>query len=139
MHLGGSESFICSAHPVAQDIVLNMVSLDYDDTLQAAAGEQAEQIRKNLMAKHSGEYLLAVEGNAPTRDDGVYCMVGGDSFLNILKETAAHAKAIVAWGSALPTAACRRPIPIPPVPNRFRKSCPAAPSSTFPAARPLPR
>lgn len=94
-----SESFIRSAHPVAQDIVLNMVSLDYDDTLQAAAGEQVEQIRKDLMAKHAGEYLLAVEGNAPTRDDGVYCMVGGDSFLNILKETAARAKAIVAWGS----------------------------------------
>jgi hydrogenase small subunit len=33
-----SESFIRSSHPVAQDVVLNMISLDYDDTLQAAAG-----------------------------------------------------------------------------------------------------
>ncbi|HTT63363.1 MAG TPA: twin-arginine translocation signal domain-containing protein, partial [Bryobacteraceae bacterium] len=27
-----SESFIRSSHPIAQDVVLNMISLDYDDT-----------------------------------------------------------------------------------------------------------
>ena len=94
-----SESFIRSSHPIAQDIVLNMISLDYDDTLQAAAGEQVEEIRKKVMKEFKGQYILAVEGNAPTKDGGVYCTVGGESFLNILKETAADAKAIVAWGS----------------------------------------
>ncbi len=94
-----SESFIRSAHPVAQDIVLNMILLDYDDTLQAAAGFQVEEIRKKVMKEHPGQYILAVEGNAPTKDGGVYCTVGGDTFLNVLKETAAGAKAIVAWGS----------------------------------------
>ncbi len=94
-----SESFIRSSHPIAQDIVLNMISLDYDDTLQAAAGFQVEAIRKKLIKDHPGGYLLAVEGNAPTKDGGVYCTVGGDTFLNVLKETAEHAKAIVAWGS----------------------------------------
>jgi hydrogenase small subunit len=94
-----SESFIRSSHPIAQDVVLNMISLDYDDTLQAAAGFQVEEIRKKLMKDHPGEYILAVEGNAPTKDGGVYCTVGGDTFLNILLETAEHAKAIVAWGS----------------------------------------
>jgi hydrogenase small subunit len=94
-----SESFIRSSHPIAQDVVLNMISLDYDDTLQAAAGFQVEEIRKKLIKNHPGGYLLAVEGNAPTADGGVYCTVGGDTFLNVLKETAEHAKAIVAWGS----------------------------------------
>ena len=94
-----SESFIRSAHPVAQDVVLNMISLDYDDTLQAAAGFQVEEIRRKIMKDYPGEYLLAVEGNAPTRDGGVYCTVGGDTFLNILTETAEKAKAVVAWGS----------------------------------------
>jgi hydrogenase small subunit len=51
------------------------------------------------MKDSKGQYLLAVEGNAPTRDGGVYCTVGGQTFLSILKETAADAKAIVAWGS----------------------------------------
>ena len=94
-----SESFIRSSHPIAQDVILNMISLDYDDTLQAAAGYQVEEIRKKLIKEHPGGYLLAVEGNAPTADGGVYCTVGGDTFLNVLKETAEHAKAIVAWGS----------------------------------------
>ena len=37
-----SESFIRSAHPLAKDVVLSMLSLDYDKTLMAAAGHQAE-------------------------------------------------------------------------------------------------
>jgi hydrogenase small subunit len=94
-----SESFIRSSHPIAQDVVLNLVSLDYDDTLQAAAGAQCEAIRKKIMKEYAGKYILAVEGNAPTKDGGVYCTVGGDTFLNILKETAEGAMAVVAWGS----------------------------------------
>lgn len=94
-----SESFIRSSHPIAQDVVLNMISLDYDDTLQAAAGFQVEEIRKRIMKEYPGKYLLAVEGNAPTRDGGVYCTVGGDTFLNVLRETAEGAKAVIAWGS----------------------------------------
>ncbi len=94
-----SESFIRSAHPIAADIVLNMISLDYDDTLSAAAGFQLEAVRKRIMKEYKGKYILAVEGNAPTKDNGVYCMVGGDSFLNVLKETAEDAMAIISWGS----------------------------------------
>ena len=94
-----SESFIRSAHPIAQDVVLNLISLDYDDTLQAAAGYQMEEIRRRIMKEYAGNYLLAVEGNAPTKDGGVYCTVGGQTFEQVLKETAAGAKAVVAWGS----------------------------------------
>ena len=94
-----SESFIRSSHPIAQDVILNMISLDYDDTLQAAAGFQAEDIRKKIMREHPGGYIVAVEGNAPTADGGVYCTIGGETFLSILQETAADAKAVVAWGS----------------------------------------
>jgi hydrogenase small subunit len=94
-----SESFIRSSHPIAQDVVLNMISLDYDDTLQAAAGDQVEEIRKKIMKDFKGKYLLAVEGNAPTKDGGVYCMINGQSFLDVLKETAEDAYAVISWGS----------------------------------------
>jgi len=94
-----SESFIRSSHPIAQDVILNMISLDYDDTLQAAAGHQVEEIRRRVIAEHAGEYVLAVEGNAPTKDGGVYCTVAGQSFLELLRETAEHARFVVAWGS----------------------------------------
>ena len=39
-----SEAFIRSAHPLAKDVILSMISLDYDDTLMASAGYQAEAI-----------------------------------------------------------------------------------------------
>src|SRR5450432_3088351 len=55
-----SESFIRSSHPIAQDVLLNMISLDYDDTLQAAAGDQCEAIRKKIMKEYKGQYILAV-------------------------------------------------------------------------------
>ena len=94
-----SESFIRSAHPITKDIIFNMISLDYDDTLQAAAGHQAEQIREQIMEEYAGEYVLAVEGNAPTKDGGVYCTVAGRTFLDILQETAENAAFVIAWGS----------------------------------------
>jgi hydrogenase small subunit len=76
-----------------------MISLDYDETLQAAAGFQAEEIRKRIIKDYPGEYVLAVEGNAPTRDGGVYCTIGGETFENILLESAEKAKVVIAWGS----------------------------------------
>ncbi len=94
-----SESFIRSSHPIAQDIILNMISLDYDDTLQAAAGHQVEEIRKQVIRDYPGQYVLAVEGNAPTADGGVYCTVAGETFENILRESAEHARFVISWGS----------------------------------------
>ena len=66
-----SESFIRSAHPLAKDVVLSMISLDYDDLLMAAAGHQAEEILEEIMVKYKGQYILAVEGNPPLNEDGM--------------------------------------------------------------------
>ena len=94
-----SESFIRSSHPIVSDIILNKISLDYTETLQAAAGKQAEEALHNTMKKYKGEYLMLVEGSIPTKDDGIYCCIGGRSSLDIFREAAKDAKAIVAWGS----------------------------------------
>ena len=82
-----SESFIRSAHPLAADIILSMISLDYDDTIMAAAGHQAEAIIEDVMAKYKGNYLLAVEGNPPLNEDGMYCIVGGRPFVEQIRHT----------------------------------------------------
>lgn len=94
-----SESFLRSAHPLTSDIILNMISLDYHNTLSAAAGDQLEEVRRQIMKDHKGKYILAVEGNAPTKDGGVYCTINGKTFLHELKETAEDAMAVIAWGS----------------------------------------
>jgi hydrogenase small subunit len=94
-----SESFIRSSHPIVADIVLDKISLDYTETLQAAAGRQAEEALQETMKKHKGEYLMLVEGSIPTEEGGVYCCIAGRTALDILKQAAAGAKAIIAWGS----------------------------------------
>jgi hydrogenase small subunit len=94
-----TESFIRSAHPLAADVVLSMISLDYDDTLMAAAGEQVEQALEDTIKKHKGNYILAVEGNPPIGDDGVFCIPGGKPFVEKLKHAAKDCLAVIAWGS----------------------------------------
>jgi len=94
-----SESFIRSSHPIVADIILDKLSLDYSETLMAAAGFQAEQAMHKTMKDHHGEYVLCVEGSVPNEADGVYCMIGGKTSLDILKEAAEGAKAVICWGS----------------------------------------
>jgi hydrogenase small subunit len=94
-----SESFIRSAHPLAKDVVLSMLSLDYDDTLMASAGFQAEEIMEETIRKYKGRYILAVEGNPPLNEDGMYCIVGGKPFVERLRYAAKDCAAVIAWGS----------------------------------------
>lgn len=76
-----TESFIRSYHPVAKDLVLSMISLDYDDTIMAAAGQQAEDALAETMEKYKDNYIVAVEGNVPLYQGGVNCIPGGETFL----------------------------------------------------------
>jgi len=94
-----SESFIRSSHPIVADIIFDYLSLDYTETLQAAAGHQAEQALHDTIKNFAGQYVLLVEGSVPTKDNGVYCTIGGRSAEQILEEVAADAAAIIAWGS----------------------------------------
>lgn len=94
-----SESFIRSSHPMVADILLDKISLDYTETLMAASGVQAEEALKNTMTKYKGQYILCVEGSVPVAADGVYCMIGGKTSMQILEEAAEGAAAIIAWGS----------------------------------------
>ena len=94
-----SESFIRSDHPIVADIILDKISLDYTLTLMAASGHQAEAAKQDTMKKYYGEYILCVEGSVPLGDDGNYCCIGGRSAKDLLIESAAGAKAIIAWGS----------------------------------------
>ena len=94
-----SEAFIRSAHPLASDVILSMISLDYDDTIMASAGHQAEAIVDEIVNKYKGEYILACEGNPPLNEDGMFCIIGGKPYLEQLKYAASNCKAIISWGS----------------------------------------
>ena len=96
---GCSESFIRSDHPLVADLILENISLDYSDTLMAASGHNAEEAKQESMKENYGNYILVVEGAIPMKDDGVYCTIAGRSAIDILKESAAGAAAIITYGS----------------------------------------
>ena len=94
-----SESFIRSSHPIVADVIFDAISLDYTETLMAASGKQAEKSRDDTIKNNQGKSILLVEGSIPMAGDGAYCMIGGKSAEQILKEAAAGAAAIIAWGN----------------------------------------
>src|SRR5438270_13944335 len=73
-----SESFIRSSHPLVADVLLDSISLDYSETLQAAAGKQAEKSLADTIKNYPGQYILLVEGSVPMKDEA-YCTIGGRS------------------------------------------------------------
>jgi hydrogenase small subunit len=96
---GCTESLLRSEHPTLDKLILDMISLDYHETLMAAAGHQVEAARQSAMKDNKGKYILVVEGAIPTKENGIYCKIGGRTAIELLKETAADAAAVIAIGS----------------------------------------
>jgi hydrogenase small subunit len=96
---GCTESLLRAHHPTLENLILDMVSLDYHETLSVAAGHQAEEARRASMQENFGNYLLVVDGSIPTKDGGIYCKVANRTIQEHLVEAAEGAAAIVAIGS----------------------------------------
>jgi hydrogenase small subunit len=96
---GCVESVVRTSEPTIGDLVLDVVSLDYQHTLMAAAGYQAEKALQDSMAANRGKYLLVVTGSVPLAANGVYTTIGGRTAKVILEEAAAGAAAVIAVGA----------------------------------------
>jgi hydrogenase small subunit len=96
---GCTESLTRSHKPSIESLIFDFISLDYHHTLQAASGEAAELAREQAMHAHKGKYILLVDGSIPTKDGGVYSTIAGMTNLDMLKQVAADAAAIVSIGT----------------------------------------
>ena len=96
---GCTESLLRPSHPTLEHLLLDLISLDYHETLSAGAGHQAEASMKKSMKENAGKYILVIEGAIPLKDKGIYCMVGGRPFVDIVREVAEKAAAIISIGS----------------------------------------
>ena len=96
---GCTESLLRATHPTVEELVLDLISLDYSETLCAAAGHQVEKSLEDSAKANDGKYILVVEGSIPTRDNGVYCKIAGRTALEILNDYGPRAAAIIAIGS----------------------------------------
>ncbi len=96
---GCSEALTRSQSPTLIDLVLHKISIEYHETLSAAAGFQAEENKARIMQEYAGQYVLVVEGAIPTAAGGIYCTIGGRTALDLLQEAAQGAAAIIATGN----------------------------------------
>jgi hydrogenase small subunit len=96
---GDTESFLRATNPTAAHLILNVISLNYQETLMAAAGHQAEKNLEDVVKNQKGKYLAVVEGGIPLKDGGVYCTVGGRTAIDIAREVCGNAMATIAVGN----------------------------------------
>ncbi len=95
---GCTESLTRSNAPSIESLIFEAISLDYQHTIMAAAGDNADQARLNAMKQNWGKYLVIVDGSIPLGNPG-YGTIGGVSNRDMLLETARGAAAIIAVGT----------------------------------------
>ena len=96
---GCSESLLRTSAPSVANLILDLISLDYHETLFAAAGAQAEEALDAAVRKYSGKYVCIIEGAIPTKDGGIYCKIAGRTATDLAKDIGLKAGAIIAIGS----------------------------------------
>lgn len=94
---GNTESFLRAHDPGVAEIILDILSVDYHETIMAAAGQQAEAAKEAVLEE--GGHIVVVEGSVPTADGGVYCTIAGKTAIQHLEEAADGAAAIINVGT----------------------------------------
>ncbi len=94
MDTGCTESFIKATYPSTAELVMEILSVDYHETIMAAAGEQSEEILRKSISE--GGYICIVEGGIPTKPG--YGRIGRKDMMDVMREVAANATAIIAIG-----------------------------------------
>ncbi len=98
---GNSEALLRSSAPTVDDLIFDVLSLEYHETLQAAAGHESDKQLEEAIEHFKGKYLLFVEGAIPMANDGRYGTIGasGETFHEHLMRMSKDAAAIVAVGT----------------------------------------
>ena len=103
---GCSEALLRSSYPNVDDILLETISLEYHETLMAAAGHQAEENLEAVLKRaadkdHPEKFICVLEGAIPRGMDGKYMTIGphGKTALELAKHVTAKAGANICMGS----------------------------------------
>lgn len=94
---GCSESLLRAANPTVAEIVLDILSVDYHETIMAPSGKQAEKSLEDAIAP--GGHIVIVEGSVPTGAGEIYCTIGGKTAVSLLEHAAKGAAAVIAVGN----------------------------------------
>ncbi len=103
LHLGEctgcSEALLRSSYPFPDDLLLETLSVEYHETIMAAAGHQAEENLHAAVKKYNGKFICVVEGAIPTIYTGAYGKIGNRTFLEIAKDVCPKAAAVICLGT----------------------------------------
>jgi len=96
---GCSEALLRSQYPYVDELVLEILSIEYHETIMAASGQQAEDQLHMAMKKYNGKFICVVEGAIATAHEGGYGKISGRTFLEIAKDVCPKAAAVIAIGA----------------------------------------
>jgi hydrogenase small subunit len=96
---GCTESLTRSFSPTIEDMIFDLISLDYHETLMAASGFPAEEAMAEAMKENEGKYIVVVDGSVSTADGGVYSTNAGKTNLQTLQEVAAGSAGVISVGT----------------------------------------
>ena len=96
---GCTETLLRPSQPDLATLILDIISLDYHETVMAPSGKDAELALEEAMKANEGKYVLVVEGSIPTKDNGKYLKIAGKWGIDFLNEVAAKSAAVIAIGS----------------------------------------
>ncbi|MDR0514488.1 MAG: hydrogenase small subunit [Coriobacteriaceae bacterium] len=96
---GCTESFAQVDTPDAATVVLEMISLNYSETLSAGAGFSLEEAKEQTIKECAGKYILVYEGAVLEGWEGQALRVADTPGTETLIEAAENAFAVVALGS----------------------------------------
>lgn len=93
---GCMESTIRSGTDTIEELVLQLLSVDYNELLMAPSGQAAD---KALADANAQPHILVVNGSIPKGENGAFCTIGGKSAEQVLRESAERATAVLAVGA----------------------------------------
>ena len=101
---GCSVTLLNSTSPPIADILLKVISLQFNPTVQASEGEQSMENLYAIAEEYKGRFSIVVEGAIPTAENGKYCIIGEMhhkeiSMVDIMKELAPIAGSVLAVGT----------------------------------------
>jgi quinone-reactive Ni/Fe-hydrogenase small subunit len=112
---GNSEAFLRADAPTVDELLFQVISLEYHQMLMAASGFQLEQRKAEAVKANRGKYILVVEGAIPTGMGGIYSTTGAAAipFKDELTQLSKDAAAVIAVGACATYAALPEADPNP--------------------------
>ncbi len=98
---GNSMALIRNSNPGIDEILLELLSLEYSEVLMAPSGQAAEDVLEAAIERYDGQYIAVFEGSVPLAAAGDYLTIGphGARGVDIVEHISRHAAAVISAGT----------------------------------------